>query len=177
MKSVNKETITEVALDLFLKEGFNNVTVNQICEHCDITKPTFYKYVNSKDDLILNLYDQTISNILGDTYHLLQADSHFEQLLMIFNALIQETKRFGSDLFSHMLIANLNENKHSFDMRNSLTDLCVMIIRSLRKRMKLKTIQIHTSYMRLLLIYLRDMKLYGVLKMERHSGTNLSIKD
>ena len=41
MKSVNKETITEVALDLFLKEGFNNVTVNQICEHCDITKPTF----------------------------------------------------------------------------------------------------------------------------------------
>ena len=55
MKSVNKETITEVALDLFLKEGFNNVTVNQICEHCDITKPTFYKYVNSKDDLILNL--------------------------------------------------------------------------------------------------------------------------
>ena len=70
MKSINKETITEVALDLFLKEGFNNVTVNQICEHCNITKPTFYKYVNSKDDLILNLYDQTISNILGDTYHL-----------------------------------------------------------------------------------------------------------
>ena len=32
--------------------------------------------------------------------------------------------------------------------------------------MKLKTIQIHTSYMRLLLICLQDMKLYGVLKME-----------
>lgn len=138
MKSVNKETITEAALDLFLKEGFNNVTVNQICEHCDITKPTFYKYVNSKDDLILNLYDQTISNILGDTYHLLQADSHFEQLLMIFNALIQETKRFGSDLFSHMLIANLNENKHSFDMRNSLTDLCVMIIKKSQEKNEIK---------------------------------------
>ena len=54
MKSVNKEVV-------------NKVRVNQICEHCNITKPTFYKYVNSKDDLILNLYDQTISNILGDT--------------------------------------------------------------------------------------------------------------
>ena len=54
MKSVNKEVV-------------NKVRVNQICEHCDITKPTFYKYVNSKDDLILNLYDQTISNILGNT--------------------------------------------------------------------------------------------------------------
>ncbi len=116
-------------------------------------------------------------HILGDTYHLLQADSHFEQLLMIFNALIQETERFGSDLFSHMLIANLNENKHSFDMRNALTDLCVMIIKKSQEKKELKTIQIHTSYMRLLLIYLRDMKLYGVLKMERHNGTNLSIKD
>ena len=54
MKSVNKEVV-------------NKVRVNQICGHCDITKPTFYKYVDSKDDLILNLYDQTISNILGDT--------------------------------------------------------------------------------------------------------------
>ena len=54
MKSVNKEVV-------------NKVRVNQICEHCDITKPTFYKYVDSKNDLILNLYDQTISNILGDT--------------------------------------------------------------------------------------------------------------
>ena len=54
MKSVNKEVV-------------NKVRVNQICEHCDITKPTFYEYVDSKNDLILNLYDQTISNILGDT--------------------------------------------------------------------------------------------------------------
>ena len=54
MKSVNKEVV-------------NKVKVNQICGHCDITKPTFYKYVDSKNDLILNLYDQTILNILGDT--------------------------------------------------------------------------------------------------------------
>ena len=57
---------------------------------------------------------------------------------MIFNALIQESKRFVSDLFSHMLIANLNENKHSFDMRNSLTDLCVMIIKKSQENHEIK---------------------------------------
>lgn len=134
MKSIDKDAICTIAIDLFLKQGYNNVTVNDICSRCNITKPTFYKYVDSKEDLILNLYDKTISGILADTYHLLQADSHYEQLLMIFHALILETKRFGSDLFSHMLIANLNENKHSFDMRSSLTDLCIMIIKKAQEK-------------------------------------------
>lgn len=138
MKPVDKDSISAIAIELFLKNGFNNVTVNDICKECDITKPTFYKYVDSKDDLILNLYDKTIAGILADTYHLLQADSHYEQLLMVFHALILETKKFGSDLFSHMLMANLDENKHSFDMRSSLTDLCEMIIKKAQDKKEIK---------------------------------------
>ena len=95
---------------------------------------------------------------------------------MIFNALIEETKRFGSDLFSHMLIANLNENKHSFDMRNSLTDLCVMIIKKSQEKNEIKNhTDPHILYETLAHLF-TGMKLYGVLKMERHNGINLSIR-
>ncbi|MCD7809537.1 MAG: TetR/AcrR family transcriptional regulator [Erysipelotrichaceae bacterium] len=128
MQKINKEEISNIALELFSSKGYNNVTINDICDACEITKPTFYKYAGSKDELILNLYDRTIHDITTDTYRFLQANSHYEQLVMIFSSLIQDTMKFGPDLFSQMMITNLNENHHSFDMRENLTELAIMII-------------------------------------------------
>ncbi|MCD7893657.1 MAG: TetR/AcrR family transcriptional regulator [Erysipelotrichaceae bacterium] len=128
MQKINKEEISNIALELFSSKGYNNVTINDICDACEITKPTFYKYAGSKEELILDLYDRTIHDITTDTYRFLQANSHYEQLVIIFASLFQDTIKFGPDLFSQMMITNLNENHHSFDMRDNLTDLAVMII-------------------------------------------------
>jgi len=128
MQKINKEEISNIALELFSSKGYNNVTINDICDACEITKPTFYKYAGSKDELILDLYDRTIHDITTDTYRFLQADSHYEQLVIIFCSLMKDTMKFGPDLFSQMMISNLNENHHSFDMRGNLTQLAVMMI-------------------------------------------------
>lgn len=131
---LSRESITQTAIDLFLERGYNNVTIQDICTSCQITKPTFYKYAGSKEELILNLYDLTIRTLTADTYQFLNTDTHYEQLLLVFHTLIKDTKKFGSDMFSQMLIANLNENRHSFDMRESLTKLCVMILRKAQEK-------------------------------------------
>ena len=86
---------------------YNNVTIQDICDELHITKPTLYKYVNAKEELILDLYDQTIDQLVKDTYKLVDSDSHLEQLLIIFSTLI----------------------KRSFEMRESLTKLCMIIIK------------------------------------------------
>lgn len=121
--------IVEKAASLFLERGYNNVTVNDICQVCGITKPTFYKHAGSKEELILDLYDQTVWKLVTDPCQLLQTDIHVERLLIIFHTLIEDTQKFGSDLFSQMWISNLNEDRHSFDMREPLTELVVTIIR------------------------------------------------
>lgn len=128
MNEVLKEHIREKAIALFLDKGYRNVTVNDICEACQITKPTFYKYAGSKDELILDLYDMTIQGLTSDPYPFLEVATYYERLLVVFDTLIKDTVRFGSDLFSQMLISNLTENRHSFDMRDSLTKLCLIII-------------------------------------------------
>ena len=53
MKNQEKqEQIIQTALHLFYERGFKNVSVMDICDACDITKPTFYKYVPSKEEIL-----------------------------------------------------------------------------------------------------------------------------
>lgn len=49
-------------------------------------KPTLYKYVNNKEELILDLYDSTIDHLVKDTYKLVDSDSHLQPITdCIFN--------------------------------------------------------------------------------------------
>lgn len=138
MNRISKEEIKKQALSLFRDRGYQQVTIVDICDACQITKPTFYKYAGSKEDLVLDLYDTTICDILADPRIFISVDTHYEQLLVVFHHLIEETERFGSDLFSQMLISNLNENHHSFDMRNNMTELCTLIIQKAQKKKEIK---------------------------------------
>lgn len=133
MERITKEAICAVAIDLFLKKGYSQVTIMDICKACNITKPTFYRYVSTKEDLIVNFYDTTINNLVIDTYRFLESETNYEQLLLVFHTLIGTTQDYGSHLFSQMLASNLMEDRHSFDMRDDLTKLCVMIIRKGQK--------------------------------------------
>lgn len=137
MSKLTKDEIKQESLKLFLEKGYNNVTIQDICEKLEITKPTFYKYVSAKEDLILDLYDATIHEIISNTYQFIEADTHYEQLLIVFKHLIEETTKYGHDLFSQMLISNLNENKHSIEMRPELTKLCTVMIQKAQKKQEI----------------------------------------
>lgn len=130
---ITREEISDTAVKLFLDKGYNNVTIQDICNELNITKPTLYKYISNKEDLILDLYDSTIDHLVKDTYKLVDSDSHYQQLLIVFSTLIKDTKKYGYDLFSQMFIANLKENRNSFAMRENLTKLCIIIIKKLKK--------------------------------------------
>lgn len=133
-----KEDIQAVAIQLFLDKGYSNVTIMDICKELNITKPTFYKHVKSKEELILNLYDYTVNTITSNPMSVLEVDSNIERLILVFNDLVNETIAFKSDLFSQMLIANLNENQHSFDMRSKMTDLCTLLIKKAQQNHEIK---------------------------------------
>ncbi len=138
MSTISREFIREKTIELIKNNGYSNVTINDICAECSITKPTFYKYAGSKDELILDLYDTTISRLTSDPYKFIESDSYIEQLVVIFSMLIKDTLAFGSELFSHMLISNLEENRHSFDMRDELTKIGILIIKKAQKKGEIK---------------------------------------
>lgn len=52
------EQIVDTSLTMFREKGFDKTSVMDICNACQITKPTFYKYVNSKEELLRHYYDR-----------------------------------------------------------------------------------------------------------------------
>lgn len=48
--------IYSTSIQLFMDKGYENISVNEICRNVGITKPTFYRYISSKDDILTNYY-------------------------------------------------------------------------------------------------------------------------
>jgi AcrR family transcriptional regulator len=49
--------LTVVAQDLFLENGYESTTVDQIAAAAGMSKRTFFRYFASKDDLVIGKYD------------------------------------------------------------------------------------------------------------------------
>ncbi|KJE77050.1 TetR/AcrR family transcriptional regulator [Ferrimicrobium acidiphilum] len=52
-KALTRERLIKVARELFAEQGFPETTVQQITEAADVSERTFFRYFESKDDLLL----------------------------------------------------------------------------------------------------------------------------
>lgn len=73
---VKKQLIMEKALELFAKQGFEATSVQQITEHCGISKGAFYLSFKSKDELILALIDHFMQQIISDIDYIVRNTKH-----------------------------------------------------------------------------------------------------
>lgn len=81
---VKKQLIMEKALELFAKQGFAATSVQQITEHCGISKGAFYLSFKSKDELILALIDHFMMEFTSDIDYLVRNSNTDEELLYKF---------------------------------------------------------------------------------------------
>ena len=56
--------LIDVATELFLKFGYDNVSLDQIVEHAGGSKATIYKYFGSKQGLFVAIYQDRCSNFI-----------------------------------------------------------------------------------------------------------------
>lgn len=122
------EKIFETAQALFIEKGYAKVTVQDICDACAITKTAFYYHLKSKEDIILHMYDPITENIAHELVSILNAENHWEQLMLCFEYLIEGSEKYGADVCRQVLISNLKNDKGSYDFREDLTKVAVTII-------------------------------------------------
>lgn len=127
-KENTRDKIYRVASKLFLEKGYNDVTVDDICTACDISKRTFYYHLKSKNDILFHYYDHVIDNITPLLIEMLGIDSSWDQLILMFDHLINMMMNLGPDINSQLLSINLQDNKNTFDLRQNLTDIAIQII-------------------------------------------------
>lgn len=57
--------IINTSCNLFMEKGYSNVSVNEICSACSITKPTLYYHFKSKEDILDAMIDRMTGRLIG----------------------------------------------------------------------------------------------------------------
>ncbi|WML41333.1 TetR/AcrR family transcriptional regulator [Neobacillus sp. OS1-2] len=84
---VKKQLIMEKSLELFAKQGFEATSVQQITEHCGISKGAFYLSFKSKDELIIALIDQFMMQIIADIDYIVRNTEDSQLLYQFYYAI------------------------------------------------------------------------------------------
>lgn len=77
---VKKQLIMEKSLELFAEHGFSATSVQEITEHCGISKGAFYLSFKSKDELIISLIEYFFKEVIAEIDQLVR-ESDQEELL------------------------------------------------------------------------------------------------
>ena len=58
--------IAEVAVDLFVRQGFDGTTVEDIAQAAGMTKRSFFRYFPTKEDVVFDGVDLTGERVVAD---------------------------------------------------------------------------------------------------------------
>lgn len=70
-----RDRILEAAIRVFAKEGFYNAKVSQIAEAAGVADGTIYLYFKSKDDLLINLFEDRMEAVNANLREAIDSES------------------------------------------------------------------------------------------------------
>ena len=106
-----KEQLLTTAIDLFKKDGYQNVTVQSICDACHVTKGSFYYHYRYKESLLMDYYHIVAGEELTDVLtEMLRIPDGFHKLWRLFRFYIDSSTRLGADLLKNLMKVNLDNN-------------------------------------------------------------------
>lgn len=152
MKSIDMSTdstpiktrmrILQCALELIKKNGYNKVTIPDICNAASITKSTFYYHFKSKNDLIGDFTDQ-LGYIVRDSYSdILLQETYLKQIWAVFSIFFQANIEAGPAIVKQVYISYINQSNHQHFPRSSVTwDIVVKLMEKAQQAGQIKNSQ------------------------------------
>lgn len=105
-------------MELFLKDGFENVHIQDITDMAGTSKGTFYTYFTSKDEVIVEHYNK-IDDFYNKTFYALNPEEKsMKKLKKIFCSGFEYVQELGYEFLSIVLINQLNSSKESTVMND-----------------------------------------------------------
>lgn len=86
-----KEQLTKQSILLFEKKGFSSTSIQDITNAMNVTKGTFYYYFSSKEQLLMDIHDEYITDLIERQFKisedelLTQKDKLAEIIFMLIN--------------------------------------------------------------------------------------------
>ncbi|NCB32388.1 MAG: TetR/AcrR family transcriptional regulator [Erysipelotrichia bacterium] len=107
-ESEKKSEIRKKALALFQKNGYDAVTINEICNASGISKNTFYYHFASKEELIMDLFRVMLSMSEEELIKIMAISDPLEQLRYVWRTLTNDAETLGKEVMKKAMMANLS---------------------------------------------------------------------
>src|SRR6185312_11873836 len=114
---VKKQLIMEKSLELFAKQGFESTSIQQITEHCGISKGAFYLSFKSKDELILALIDHFMIQFISDIDYMVKSTRNDDELLYNFYYTLFNSFHKHSDFAKILMKEQMQSFNEEFILR------------------------------------------------------------
>jgi len=112
--SETRADIIKKAIEMFRAEGYGNISINQLCKACGITKGTFYYHFNSKDEIISYYYENLSSNLIEVIPNMVRQASNKDKLWVLLEYWIDNTISLGPNLLKAFMIADAEKGLKHF---------------------------------------------------------------
>lgn len=113
--SFQRKNILKNSFDLFKNKGYNNTTTREIAEASGIRKGLLHYYYNQKEDIIIEIYDNILTNLSNfvDREHSNKISGcTYYAVLNILYFRIMSSRPYLTDLLSEMMLShNLTQIK------------------------------------------------------------------
>lgn len=134
--------ILQCALELIKKNGYNKVTIPDICKAANITKSTFYYHFKSKNDLISDFTDQ-LGYIVRDSYsEILLQETYIKQIWAVFSVFCKGNIEAGPAIVKQVFISHIDHSNHQHFPRSSVSwDIVVKLLEKAQQAGQIKNSQ------------------------------------
>lgn len=90
--------------ELFLRFGYNAVTIDRIANESGISKMTIYKYFNSKEDLFIEVIRKNIEHHADEIMRVISESSNsIERIELLYNYSINMAKNYSMTLIKDII--------------------------------------------------------------------------
>jgi len=120
--------IAQATRSLFLREGYDSLTIRDICANAGITTGMFYRHFVSKDDVLSYCYMLEIRDVIAGIDDELAGLTLPEQIVRLIVNIFQVYRQYGASAVYIFLNRNTVSTSGSFKMRFMIRDKVVELI-------------------------------------------------
>lgn len=129
-----KDFIREEAIRLFQTNGFENVTILQICKEAGVTKRTFYYHFTSKNDVLSGMIDYLGIKAERLLTTMINQTKYIDTLWQIMSVYCTDCQEYGSNIMKQIYILTLqSEEEKNFPYDTYLYEIALQLIKNAQK--------------------------------------------
>jgi len=118
---ITKEELCQSAISLFQENGFEKVSINDICAKGCVTKGSFYHHFSCKEELLLFWFSEHAEK-MSLAIHENENDSPYKRLINYLEIYATGLSELGHNLLYYTAIADSSMKQGMFIMGTSLKD-------------------------------------------------------